>query len=169
MFNTYTTFTGRIINRFSKDIGILDETIPMTVLNFMHVSFLVLGSVCLSIYINKWIIFTLVPLIILLVYIRRYFLASSTEVKRIEGISKTFNQNYTQFKLISSKSPCVLLDRSPIYVHVNNTLSGLVSIKAARMDATLNKEFFVHTDYHTRAVTTFLFINRWFGSRLGTT
>jgi ATP-binding cassette subfamily C (CFTR/MRP) protein 4 len=28
---------GRIINRFSKDIGIIDETIPITVMQFMRV------------------------------------------------------------------------------------------------------------------------------------
>lgn len=29
---------GRILNRFSKDINILDETIPWTINDFMHVN-----------------------------------------------------------------------------------------------------------------------------------
>lgn len=28
---------GRIINRFSKDIGILDDTLPITMFDFLHV------------------------------------------------------------------------------------------------------------------------------------
>jgi hypothetical protein len=51
---------------------------------------------------------------------------------------------------------------------VNNTLSGLTTIRAANMEDKINEEYYVHTDYHTRAVTAFLFVTRWFGIRLGT-
>ena len=30
---------GRIMNRFSKDIGVLDESIPWTIYDFMHVRY----------------------------------------------------------------------------------------------------------------------------------
>ena len=115
----------------------------MTVLNFMHVFNLVLGCIGLSFVINHWIILPILPLLALLVYIRKYFLISSTEIKRIEGIN-----------------------RSPIFVHINNTLAGLTTIKASRMECVINDEFYVHTDYHTRAVTAFLFVSRWFAIRL---
>jgi hypothetical protein len=35
------------------------------------------------------------------------------------------------------------------------------------MEDVINEEYYVHTDYHTRAVTAFLFVTRWFGIRLG--
>nr|QNH67887.1 ATP-binding cassette transporter subfamily C member 4 X4 [Brachionus rotundiformis] len=134
---------GRIMNRFSKDIGYIDDLIPQTVGDFMIVLMMVLGSVSISLIINYWIIIPTIPLTFLFIYIRTYFLATSMELKRIEGIS-----------------------RSPIFVHVNNTLSGMAIIRAANMEEKLNEEFFVHTDYHTRANSAFMYVNRWLGIRL---
>ncbi|CAF0703154.1 unnamed protein product [Brachionus calyciflorus] len=134
---------GRIMNRFSKDIGFIDDLIPQTVGDFMIVLMMVLGSVFVSLILNYWIIIPTIPLTFLFLYVRKYFLATSMEIKRIEGIV-----------------------RSPIYVHVNNTLSGMTIIRAANMEETLNEEFYVHTDYHTRANAAFIYVNRWLGVRL---
>nr|UOU03343.1 ATP-binding cassette subfamily C4-4-2 [Brachionus rubens] len=134
---------GRIINRFSKDIGFVDDLIPSTVGDFMIVLMMVLGSVSISLILNYWIIIPTIPLTVLFIYIRKYFLATSMEIKRIEGIV-----------------------RSPIFVHVNNTLSGMTIIRAANMEEILNEEFYVHTDYHTRANSAFVYVNRWLGVRL---
>jgi ATP-binding cassette subfamily C (CFTR/MRP) protein 4 len=104
---------GRIMNRFSKDIGIIDETIPITVLDFMNVKkhrlfpslrhdfcefkmlfqsskflMLVLGSIGFAVVLNYIIFIPLIPMTILFVYIRNYFLKTSMEIKRIEGIGK---------------------------------------------------------------------------------
>lgn len=56
--------------------------------------------------------------------------------------------------------------RSPIFVHVNNILSGITTIRAANMETILRKEYFAQNNYHTRAVGAFMFINRWLGVRL---
>ena len=116
----------------------------MTVFNFMENSSIVLGSFSVAVIVNKWIVIPIVFLFVLFVYFRKYFLLTSTEIKRIEGIS-----------------------RSPIFVHINNTLSGLSTIRAANMQKVINDEFYVHTDFHTKAFSSFIFINRWFGFRLG--
>ncbi|CAF0703150.1 unnamed protein product [Brachionus calyciflorus] len=134
---------GRIMNRFSKDIGFVDDLIPSTVSDFMMVLMMVLGSVSISLILNYWIIIPTIPLTFVFIYVRKYFLATSMEIKRIEGIV-----------------------RSPIYVHVNNTLSGMTIIRAANMEDILKEEFYVHTDYHSRANATFMYVNRWLGVRL---
>ena len=51
------------------------------------------GTVCEALYLNKWVVVALVPLVILLVYVRNYFLTTSTEIKRIDGISKLIKIN----------------------------------------------------------------------------
>lgn len=61
----------------------------------------------------------------------------------------------------------MIKDRSPIYVHVNNTISGLATIRSNKNEDKLNEEFFAHSDYHTRAVMAFMYVNRWLGVRLG--
>lgn len=135
---------GRIINRFSKDINLLDETLPWTLNDFMHVLMLVLSAITIIGILNFWAIIPLIPLGVLFVYIRRYYLRSSVELKRIESVN-----------------------RSPILVHVNNTLSGITTIKAANIQNTLIKEFHSHTNYHTRAISVFIYVSRWFAIRLG--
>ena len=61
----------------------------------------------------------------------------------------------------------MLTDRSPIYVHVNNTISGLATIRSTKAEEKLNEEFYCHSDYHTRSVMAFIYVNRWLGVRLG--
>lgn len=79
---------GRILNRFSKDMSSVDEEIPATVYDFVQTLVVILSSVILTIIINYWIILPLIPLAVAFVYIRRYFLVSSIEIKRIDAISK---------------------------------------------------------------------------------
>lgn len=46
-----------------------------------------ISSILLAIVIVPWVIIPLIPLAALFLYIRKYFVASSVEMKRIEGIS----------------------------------------------------------------------------------
>ena len=78
---------GRILNRFSKDIGAVDETIPPTFFDFLYAGTRILITITLTISINYWILVVLIPLGFFLAYERKYFLKSSVEIKRIEGIS----------------------------------------------------------------------------------
>lgn len=51
-------------------------------------------------------------------------------------------------------------------MHVNNTFNGITTLRAANMQEKMAQEFFAHTDFHTSAASTFLFVNRWFAIRL---
>lgn len=104
----------------------------------------VIGSISLTLFLNYWIVFPTLILVILFIYIRNYYLATSLEIKRIEGIV-----------------------RSPIIVHMSNSLSGISVIRAANLAKKLNDEFFWHMDFCTRANSASIYINRWLGIRLG--
>ncbi|RNA32981.1 multidrug resistance-associated 4-like [Brachionus plicatilis] len=129
---------GRIINRFSNDTGILDDIIPSTICDFMNVFMTVVGSISLTLFLNYWILFPTIALAVLFIFIRNYYLTSSMEIKRIEATV-----------------------RSPIFVHMGNTLCGMSTIRAANMEEKLNEEFFNHVDLHTRATSASIYINRW--------
>ncbi len=51
------------------------------------------GAIFIAIVVNFWIIIPLIPLSIFFVYVRRYFVAASREIKRIENSSN--NMKYT--------------------------------------------------------------------------
>lgn len=44
---------------------------------------------------------------------------------------------------------------------------GLTTIRTSNNVEKLNEEFFSITDYHTRAMLTFTYVNRWLAVRLG--
>ncbi len=60
----------------------------------------VIGSLSVSISLNYLIVIPLAPLVLLMLYVRKYFLSTSTEIKRLDGIS---NQNINITILFSIK------------------------------------------------------------------
>lgn len=60
---------------------------PWTVYDFVQLSVMILSSIVIAITINYWIIGALIPLGIALYFIRKYYLATSIEIKRIDGLS----------------------------------------------------------------------------------
>lgn len=80
-------FAGRILNRFTKDMGSLDEILPRTLLDVLQIygtltAILVLNAIALY-----W---TLVPSAVLLVlfgFMVRIYLKAAQGIKRLEGTS----------------------------------------------------------------------------------
>ncbi len=58
------------------------------------------------------------------------------------------------------------LTRSPVYVCLTNTISGLATIRANRSENKFYDQFTMHLDNNTRATAAFINTTRWFGSRL---
>ena len=98
--------TGRILNRFSNDIGCVDELLPKTFLGAVQMLLLMFTSIVISISTNLWLLFAVVPLTGLAVYISKYYLKTSRELKRLESIC-----------------------RSPVFSHISETLIGLDTIR----------------------------------------
>ena len=97
---------GRILNRFSKDVGCMDELLPKTFLISLQLGSLVLISSLLPIVANVWLLVVIVPMAVLAVYITRYYLKTSRDLKRLESIY-----------------------RSPVFSHISETLNGLDTIR----------------------------------------
>ncbi|KAK5646882.1 hypothetical protein RI129_005346 [Pyrocoelia pectoralis] len=125
---------GRILNRFSKDMGTIDDTLPSIMLNSIQYVLLFLGLVLVISAVNPWF---LIPTLILFVYFYfagSFYLMTSRNVKRIEGITK-----------------------SPVFGHINSSIQGLTTIRAFRAESALIEEFDHLQDLHTESW--FLFIS----------
>uniref|UniRef100_A0A671PQ45 Cystic fibrosis transmembrane conductance regulator n=1 Tax=Sinocyclocheilus anshuiensis TaxID=1608454 RepID=A0A671PQ45_9TELE len=76
---------GRILNRFSKDIGHLDSLLPWTFVDFIQVFLQIIGVIAVASSVIPWILIPVLPLLISFLFLRRYFLRTSRDVKRIES------------------------------------------------------------------------------------
>ena len=110
---------GRILNRFSKDVGCMDELLPKTFVMAIQYTSVMLTSCLLPLVANFWLLFVIVPLIVLVAYIGRYYLKSSRELKRLESIY-----------------------RSPVFSHISETLNGLDTIRTRGRQSDFVDQFY---------------------------
>lgn len=134
---------GRILNRFSKDIGHLDSLLPWTFVDFIQVFLQIIGVVAVASSVIPWILIPVIPLLIAFLFLRRYFLRTSRDVKRIESTT-----------------------RSPVFSHLSSSLQGLWTIRAFKAEERFQQTFDAHQDLHSEAWFLFLTTSRWFAVRL---
>ena len=65
-----TTPSGRILNRFSKDINTIDETIPNCIEEFLFTLFIVINTIVVISYATPWFMIIIIPLTILYLLIQ---------------------------------------------------------------------------------------------------
>ncbi|EGD79317.1 ABC transporter [Salpingoeca rosetta] len=134
---------GRILNRFSKDLGRTDDQLAFTFADFVTVASATLVIIFLAAGILPWLLVIVVPLFILFYLLRRRYLWSAREVQRLESVS-----------------------RSPIYTHFNESLTGLATIRVFDAYDLALQTFRYYQDEHSRAVYMFVGLRRWVAFRL---
>ncbi|XP_077392260.1 ATP-binding cassette sub-family C member 4-like isoform X4 [Festucalex cinctus] len=134
---------GRILNRFSKDIGYLDSLLPWTFVDFTQVFLQVLGVIAVSAIVMPWILIPFVPLFAVFLYLRRYYLRTSRDIKRLEATA-----------------------RSPVFSHLSSSLQGLSTIRAFKVQRRFQEMFDDYQDLHSEAWFLFLTTSRWLAVRL---
>lgn len=82
--------SGRILNRFSKDLGYIDEYIPPVLFDVIEVGLMLIGALFLSFIVDPWLIIPSAVLMIMFYFFRVVYIKTSRSVKRIEGISKEY-------------------------------------------------------------------------------
>ncbi len=94
------------MNRFSSDVGSNDDLLPTTLFDFLVIAFLVLGSLVSAVTVLPVTLVAIPPLVWYFVRVRRTFVTTSRELKRIEGLA-----------------------RSPIFAMLSESLSGIATIR----------------------------------------
>uniref|UniRef100_A0A4X1UZA8 Multidrug resistance-associated protein 4 n=1 Tax=Sus scrofa TaxID=9823 RepID=A0A4X1UZA8_PIG len=131
--------TGRILNRFSKDTGHMDDLLPQIFQDFVQTFLLVMGVVGVMVVVIPWTTILLIPLGIIFFVLRRYFLETSRDVKRLECAT-----------------------RSPVFSHLASSLQGRWTIRAFKAQQRFQELFDTHQDLHSEAWFLFLTTSRWF-------
>lgn len=135
-----TNPSGRILNRFSKDMGAIDELLPKALLDSGQFCMLMFGSLIVSCIVNPMFLIPIVFLGTIFYWIRKVYLKTSKNVKRLEGMT-----------------------RSPVFTHLNATLNGLSTIRAYGAQEILKMEFDKFQDTHTSTVYMYIATSTAFG------
>ncbi|KAG7388147.1 ATP-binding cassette sub- C member 8 [Phytophthora pseudosyringae] len=138
-----TTPTGRIVNRLSKDVYTVDESIPATWSMLLNTFISVLVTLATISYVTPIFMIILLPVLVGYYISQRYFIKSSRELQRLDSIS-----------------------RSPVFALLSETLDGLPTIRAYRAEtqfSTKNEELI---DRNQRAYFLNFAVNCWLALRL---
>lgn len=137
-FNTNTS--GRILNRFSKDMGAIDELLTSALIDVLQIGLQLLGIIIVVSIVNPWLLLSTVAVGVIFYFLRIFYLATSRSIKRLEGVT-----------------------RSPVFGHLNASLQGLTTIRAFKAESVLEREFDHHQDLHSSAWFLFIATSRAFG------
>ncbi|OWR51775.1 ABC transporter family C protein ABCC2 [Danaus plexippus plexippus] len=127
-----TNPSGRILNRFAKDLSAMDEILPRTLFEAIQMYLFVISALLLNAFALPW---TLIPTFILLgVFgiLLKWYLNASQAIKRLEGTTK-----------------------SPVFGMINSTLSGLTTVRSSNSQNMLLEKFDDTQDLNSQAVFTY--------------
>ncbi|CAD7667352.1 unnamed protein product [Nyctereutes procyonoides] len=138
-----TTPSGRILNRFSKDIYVIDEVLAPTILMLLNSFYNSVAT--LVVIVASTPLFTVValPLAVFYVLVQRFYVATSRQLKRLESIS-----------------------RSPIYSHFSETVTGSSVIRAYGRSQDFKAISDAKVDANQRSCYPYIASNRWLGIRV---
>ncbi|KAH9193687.1 hypothetical protein AeNC1_004323, partial [Aphanomyces euteiches] len=137
------TPVGRILNRFSSDMDMVDSTLPQYILFVIEFFFSLAAILVVCAVSAPYVLLLYVPVGAIFFHARRIYNATINEVKRLDGIS-----------------------RSPLVSLVGETYTGLSTIRAFDKTATFALKQQRAVDYNIRFSLTQAVAPRWFQMRL---
>ncbi|KAM9808192.1 cystic fibrosis transmembrane conductance regulator [Neosynchiropus ocellatus] len=134
-----TMKTGRIMNRFTKDMATIDDMLPLVLFDLIQLTLIVTGAIFTVSIMRPYIFIAAIPLAIIFVVLRKYFLRTGQQLKLLEAEA-----------------------RSPIFSHLIISLKGLWTIRAFGRQTYFETLFHKALNTHTATWYHYLATLRWF-------
>ncbi|XP_017782317.1 PREDICTED: multidrug resistance-associated protein 1 isoform X1 [Nicrophorus vespilloides] len=138
-----TTPVGRVLNRFSTDVNVMDNVMPMLLSSLIKQFYAVIATLFVISYTTPKFAAVIVPIGIIYYFIQRFYVATSRQLKRLESVS-----------------------RSPIYSHFGESVTGAVAIRAFGEEARFISESEAKVDFNQICYHPSIIANRWLAVRL---
>ncbi|KAM5274228.1 ATP-binding cassette sub-family C member 3 [Ctenodactylus gundi] len=138
-----TTPSGRVLNRFSRDVHVIDEVLAPTILMLLNSLFTSLSTIVVIVTSTPFFIVVILPLAALYVFVQRFYVATSRQLKRLESVS-----------------------RSPIYSHFSESVTGTSVIRAYGRIEDFKVLSDTKVDTNQRSCYPYIASNRWLGIRV---
>nr|XP_026695465.1 multidrug resistance-associated protein 5-like [Ciona intestinalis] len=138
-----TTPTGRILNRFSKDMDDIDVRLPFIMDMFLQQILFVLFAVVTMVIVFPWFLIAIAVIVVLFGFVYKYFRTAVREFKRVDNVT-----------------------RSPWISHVTSTVQGLSTIHAYNKTDDFIQTFCKQLDRNAAPYYAYLCSMRWLSCRL---
>ncbi|KAL3285858.1 hypothetical protein HHI36_000378 [Cryptolaemus montrouzieri] len=119
----YQTTSGQILSRFSKDLGVVDELLPRSLLETATQCLGLSSRLLIVIYMNPYMVFVVIIFLLLIPFLVRRFQNTARNLGRLEASLM-----------------------GPILTHVSATIEGLTTIRSSAAENFMIKEFDAHQD-----------------------
>lgn len=136
----YSHNSGEILNTFSKDLGAIDEVLPISLIDTFQIFLNLFGVIIVVAIVNPYFMIPTVLICLIFYFMRNFYLTISNNIKRLEDVTK-----------------------SPVFSHINSTLQGIATIRSNGAEKILTSEFDKHQDIHSSAWFTYIATARAFG------
>lgn len=138
-----TTPIGRIINRFGKDIDVLDNQLSNLVRQCASTVLSILGAAIMVIVFTYYFAIVVVAVFVFAYFFATFYRSSAREFKRVDALL-----------------------RSTLYSHFAESLTGLTTIRAYRESDRFLHDNYKYMDLQNRAYFLTIVNQRWLGLRL---
>ncbi|XP_063229527.1 ATP-binding cassette sub-family C member 3-like [Bacillus rossius redtenbacheri] len=138
-----TTPIGRILTRFSSDVNVLDGTFSMILRQCIPNIYRVAGTLLVIVYSTPLFVAVIIPLAFIYCFIQKIYVSTSRQLKRLESIMK-----------------------APILSHFGESLTGVSTIRAYRVQDRFTKESELRVDNSQKCYNPIIIANRWLSIRL---
>ena len=138
-----TTPTGRILNRFSRDLDEIDGRLPWTTEALVKNGSRIIIALVFVAVIFPWFLIAIIPLALLFYYLYCMFRKTNREMKRLDNTS-----------------------RSPVFSHITASVQGLATLRAYKKTERFQDIFDRHVDRNSLPFFMFFLSSRWFSIRL---
>ncbi|GJP36813.1 hypothetical protein CLOM_g21286 [Closterium sp. NIES-68] len=135
--------SGRLLNRFTRDMEQIDLQLPDTLLSYLSCLFQVVFAILVIVIVTPPFLLPLIPLLLLYRRIQTFYISASRELKRLDSLA-----------------------RSPIFAHFSETLTGLSTVRAFRRQLVFSVQNNRNLDRASQAYLAAMASNRWLGLRL---
>jgi ATP-binding cassette subfamily C (CFTR/MRP) protein 1 len=130
---------GRLLSRFSKDMYLIDNMLPLQLQQATNLGFLVLGVIVNVAIASKYAIIIVVVALLYFIIMLLLYRRTSIQVQRLEAVS-----------------------RAPIFTHFGETLEGLPTVRAYKMSHNFTVAIMNKVDYNATDFLTLRRLTQWF-------
>ncbi|MEZ4741394.1 MAG: ATP-binding cassette domain-containing protein [Bdellovibrionota bacterium] len=138
-----TTPVGRILNRLSNDVDVIERDLPWTLTGATGAFFSTVVSLCLLVAVLPILLFFIVPILFVYYRIQRNYRGCNRDLRRLESLTK-----------------------SPRFAHFKETLEGLSVIRGIRKSDLFLEDFYRYLSNNVRVSHALICLNRWFTVRV---